>query len=83
MPVISSMTSLPGALRINYMMGQAAYDDPGGRIAALISQVTLLQSNLIIIQSALISANVSAATFSSLSGVTFGVYGTISNFAST
>lgn len=83
MPAFSSVTSLMGGLRVNYMLGQAAYDDPGGKIALLVSQVTALQSNVIIIQSALLSANVSAVSLSSLSTVTFTVYATISNFLST
>lgn len=83
MPAISSITSLAGGLRVNYAMALAAYEDPGGKLAALISQVTALQSNLLVLQSAAISANVSAATFSSLSGVTFAVYTTIGNFTST
>ena len=82
MPVMSSVTSLAGALRINYSLGLAAYEDLGGRVAALISQVTLLQNNLSVIQLALVSANASAVTFSALSGVNFGTYATVSNFAS-
>ena len=82
MPAFSSVTSLAGGLRFNYAQGLAAIEDAGGKIAALISQVTALQSNLLILQSAAMSANVSAVTFSSLSGVTFATYTTISNFVS-
>lgn len=83
MPAFSSVTSLVGALRINYSLGLAGLEDLGGKVALLVSQVNALTSNVIILQSAAVSANVSAATFSSLSGVTFTVYANISNFSST
>ena len=79
----SSVTSLMGGLRLNYSIGMAGIDDPGGKIAVLVSQVTALQTNLSTIQGALLSANASAVTLSSLSGVTFATYTTIANFAST
>jgi hypothetical protein len=83
MAAFSSVTSLMGGLRTNYALALAAYDDAGGKIAQLISQVTALQTNVALLQIAAASANASAATFSSLSGVAFTTYATITNFLST
>jgi hypothetical protein len=84
MPVLSSsLTTLPGALRANRQMGLVAYDDPFGRVAALLSAYAILASNLIVMQSALLSANASGVTLSSLSTVTFSIMPTISNFSTT
>lgn len=82
--LLSSITSLAGARRLNNMLGLVAYEDPGGKLAIALSAINALVSNLTIIQSALVSANVSAVTFSALSGVTFATYpAAISNFSST
>ena len=85
MPVISSTSTLPGAARFNFEQGvYGAYEDVGGKLAFLISGLNALVSNMTIVQSALVSANVSAVTFSSLSGVTFTTYpAAISNFSGT
>ena len=82
MPAFSSVTSLVGGLRVNYALGLAAIEDPGGKLATLISAVTALASNVLILQSAAVSANVSAITFSALSGVTFNVVTVPANFVS-
>lgn len=82
-PLFSSMTSLVAAQKLNYQMGLCATDDPFGRLAALISQVTILQSNMTLIQSAIVSANASGASFSAFSTATFTTFQTVSNFAST
>lgn len=78
----SSTATLQGAREVNYTHLAFAQGDVGGKLQALISTVTALASNLLIIQSAVLSANVSAVTFSSLSGVTFTVTTAISNFRS-
>ena len=83
MPAFSSVTTLQDALRVNYVMGLAGPADVGGKVAALISQITILQSNLTAIQSAIVSANASGATFSATSAGTFTAFATITNFAST
>lgn len=83
MPVTTTTATLPGALRVNYILGIGAYEDVGGRLQALISQVTALESNIALLQAAALSTNASGVTFSSLSGVTFATYSAIQNFAST
>lgn len=84
MPAFSSVTSLVGALRVNYAFPAAAQEDLGGRVAALISQVALLQANVLLVQSALVSASLSGVTFSLVSTAGyFATMGTISNFSST
>ncbi len=84
MPVyFSSMTSLVAAQRLNLQMGLCATDDAFGRLAALISQVAILQSNMTLIQSAIVSANASGASFSAFSTATFTTFQNVSNFAST
>lgn len=82
MAFYSSISTLVGAIRVNRAMNaQAAMQDPGGKIAALISAVTILNANLSTIQVVLASANASGVSFSALSGVTFTqTMGTISNF---
>ncbi len=65
----SSISTLFGAMRINRALGvQAGLQDLGGKVAACISAVNLINTNLSLIQVALGSANASAVTFSSLSG---------------
>lgn len=82
--LLSSITSLAGARRLNNMLGLVAYEDPGGKLALALSAINALVSNMTIIQSALVSANASALTFSAFSGLTFTTYpGLISNFSST
>jgi hypothetical protein len=82
MPAFSSIGNLPGALRINYAFPTAAQEDLGGRLQLVLSNMAAMISNLTVMQSALLSANASAVTLSSLSGVTFTTYQTNSNFAS-
>ena len=83
MPAYSSVTTLRGGLEVNYELGLAAYADIGGKVAILISAMNILNTSLSLIQAALVSANASAVTFSSLSGVTFtSTYTSIANFTS-
>lgn len=80
----SSVTSLVGALRVNYSLGMAAYDDAGGKLAVLISNVTQLAAQLGYVQALLTSANLSAVGFSALSATPFSSAPTVvSNFLST
>jgi len=77
----SSVTTLKGGLEVNYGLGVAGTNDPGGKIAVLISAINILNSSVSLIQAALVSANASAVTFSALSGVTFtSTYTSITNF---
>lgn len=81
--VTSSTSTLKGARNINYIHMQTAYEDLGGKVAALISAVNILNVSVSNIYSALISANASGVTFSVFSGVTLSAtLGTISNFSS-
>lgn len=81
--VTSSTSTLKGARNVNYVHMQLAYEDLGGKVAALISSVNLLNTNVSAIYSALISANASGVTFSVFSGVTLSATaGSISNFSS-
>jgi hypothetical protein len=81
--VTSSTSTLKGAREVNYVHMAMAYQDVGGKIAALISSVNLLNTSVSSIYSALISANASGVTFSVFSGVTLSATaGTISNFSS-
>jgi len=83
----SSVTSLMGGLRINYALGMAGTEDIGGKVATLISQITILQTNVALIQSAIVSAAASAITFSAVSTVPGATYFTtmasVTNFTST
>lgn len=83
MAFYSSISTLVGAVQINRAFpARAQAQDLGGKIAALISAVNILNGNLSTIQLALMSANASAITFSSLSGTTFtSTYTTITNFS--
>ena len=85
MAAISTTSTLGGALHITRSFPtRAAYQDVGGKIAALISAVNILSTNLSTITVALSAANASGVTFSSLSGVAFtSTYVTISNFSTT
>lgn len=78
----SSTATRAGARDVNNSLMANAQEDVGGKMQLLISTVMTLASNLVLIQSALLSANASAVTLSSLSGVTFGTTVTISNFRS-
>lgn len=81
MPAYSSVTTLKGGLEVNYAMALAGTNDPGGKIAILISAINILNSSMSLIQAALTSANASGVTFSALSGVTFtSTYTSITNF---
>ena len=71
MPAFSSISTLRGAREVNSIhLGMATYD-LGGKIATMISAINILNTTVSLIQVALVSANASAVTFSSLSGVTF------------
>src|SRR5205814_6946256 len=50
MPAFSSITALPGALRVNYALGLAAYEDPGGKLAILVSNFNQLSLQVSYIQ---------------------------------
>jgi hypothetical protein len=84
MAFYSSMSSLLGAMHVNRgLAARGAAQDPGGKIAALISAVNVLTTNVSLIQVAVMSANASAVGLSSLSGITFAsTYSTIPNFSS-
>jgi hypothetical protein len=82
--IVSSISPLAGARRMNAQLGLAAFDDPGGKLGWLISAVLTLNTNVSLIQVAVMSANASAVGLSSLSGVTFTQTNVaISNFAAT
>ena len=81
--VTSSTSTLKGARQFNVTHMVTAYEDVGGKIAALVSAVNILNNNVSAIYSALISANASGVTFSVFSGVTLSAtLGSISNFSS-
>ena len=81
---LSSITTLAGARRVNTQLGLAAYDDPGGKLAWLVSAVLTLNTTVSLIQVALLSTNASGVTLSGLSGVTFtSTNASISNFSTT
>ena len=78
---VSSVASLAGAFRVNNELGMAAYDDPGGKIALLVSAVTMLTAQVSYIQTLISASYQSGITFSGISTTTFSAtYGTISNF---
>lgn len=83
MAFYSSVSTLLGAIHVNRgLAARGAAQDPGGKIAQLVSAMNIVNANLSLIQVALISANASAG-FSSLSGVTFtSTFTTITNFSS-
>jgi hypothetical protein len=79
----SSVTSLVGALRVNYSFPAAAQEDLGGKCAQLVSYVNQLTVQVSYIQSLLTSANLSAVGFSALSATAFSnTPTTITNFTS-
>lgn len=79
---VSSVAPLGGAYRVNSEVGQAAYDDPGGKIGVLISAVNLLTAQVSYIQTLITSAANSAVTFSGLSTTAFSnTYVSITNFS--
>ena len=81
--VTSSTSTLKGVRDFNVTHMVTAYEDVGGKIAALVSAVNILNVSVSNIYSALISANASGVTFSVFSGVTLSdTLGTISNFSS-
>ena len=71
MAAFSSVSTLKGAREVNTAHLAFATWDIGGKLATVISAINILNSNVSLIQAACVSANVSAVTFSSLSGVTF------------
>ena len=71
MPAFSSISTLRGAREINSVHLALATFDVGGKFATVVSAVNILNTTVSLIQAALVSANASAVTFSSLSGVTF------------
>lgn len=79
----TTSATLAGAISLVRMFRPWAQQDGAAKMQFLISQVNALISNTRDIQSALSAANASAITFSSLSGVAFVTYSTISNFSST
>ena len=78
----SSTATLAGARDVNYVHLAFGQEDVGGKLQRIISNVTAMASNLLVLQSAALSANVSGATFSALSGVTFTLTTAVSNFRS-
>lgn len=78
----TTSATLAGAVRLVRMFRPWAEQDGSAKMQFLISQVNALISNNRDIQSALSAANASAITFSSLSGLAFITYSTISNFTS-
>ena len=84
MPAYSSISPLIGAIRFNRSLAVGGQlQDPGGKIATLISAINVINTNLSLIQIALMSANASAG-FSSLSGVTFtSTFASLGNFTNT
>lgn len=71
MAAFSSVSTLKGARELNQSHMALATWDIGGKIATMISAINILNASVSLIQVACVSANVSAVTFSSLSGVTF------------
>lgn len=67
----SSISTLKGAREINTAHLALATQDLGGKVATMISAINTLNTTVSLIQVAVLSANASGATFSSLSGVTF------------
>ena len=78
---VSSVTTLPGASRVNTVLGMAAYDDPGGKIALLVSAVNMLTAQVSYIQTLVSASFQSGVTFSGMSTTTFsGTYVSVTNF---
>lgn len=71
MAAFSSISTLKGAREVNTIHLAAATEDLGGKVAKMVSSINILNTNVSLIQAAVMSANASAVTFSSLSGVTF------------
>ena len=67
----SSVSTLKGARELNTVHLAMASQDIGGKVATMISAINILNTTVSLIQAAVVSANASAVTFSSLSGVTF------------
>lgn len=80
---VSTAATLAGAARLLRMFRPWAEQDGPAKMQFLISQVNALISTVNILTNAAVSANVSAATFSALSGVTFTTFSSISNFSTT
>ena len=78
MAFYSSISTLLGAMHVNRgLAARGAAQDPGGKIAALISAMNIVNANLSTIQ-----AGLTANGGSALSGATFtSTYITISNFS--
>lgn len=83
MAFYSSVSTLLGAISVNRSFpAKAQSQDPGGKIAVLVSAMNGVLANMALIQTAVLSANASAVSFSSLSGVTFtSTYTTLTNFS--
>jgi hypothetical protein len=79
----STTATLAGATRLIRMFRPWAEQDGAGKMQGLISQVNALISTVTVLQNAAVSANVSATTFSALSGLTFTTLSSLSNFSST
>ena len=80
---VSTTSVLAGAFRLNQGLSIAvAYEDLGGKLALMISTMNALVSAVNIIQSAIVSANVSGVTFSAFSSTSAGLtsYSIASNF---
>ena len=78
----STAATLAGAISLRTMFRPWAQQDGSAKMQFLISQVNALISTVAILQGAAVSANVSGATFSALSGLTFTTFSSISNFSS-
>lgn len=84
MPTIGGFTTsatLAGAMDINQIDLATGRENLGGKIELLISAINVLNTNVSLIQAAVLSANASGVSFSALSGVTFvSTLVTVSNF---
>lgn len=67
----SSVTSLPGGLRVNYSFPAAAQEDLAGKVALCISGLNQLFAQVSYLQTLLTCANLSAIGFSTLSTTAF------------
>ena len=63
--VISSISVLPGAIRVNQELGLAAYEDPAGKLAWIISTVNALVTAVSALEISIQTAMLCAASFSS------------------
>lgn len=81
---VSSVTSLVGALQVNYALGLAGTTDVGGKLAQCVSAINQMALQVSYMQTLLSASWGSGVTFSGISTTAFsGSPATIVNFTST